>query len=457
MATSGQTGAEAVLEGPEARRSVSLADELRARIEQRAARVAVVGLGCVGLPLARLFAAAGFPVTGLDVDPEKISNLKASVSYLGTGPPERLAALGGLGRLTPASDPCALAPADAIVICVPTPLTHRGEPDLSCVTGAAETLSRHLRPGQLVVLESTTYPGTTEDLLRPILERSGLRAGRDFFLAFSPERGDPGNPAYPIPAIPKVVGGLDATSRHLALALYAAVVTDVVPVSNVRVAEACKLLENTYRAVNIALVNELKVAFERLGIDVWEVIAAARTKPFGLQVFLPGPGVGGNCIPVNPSYLAWAARRAGAPTRLVELAGEVNAAMPGYVVERVGEALHAEGKAVSRSRILVLGVAYKRDVDDARGSAALEIIERLRVLGGRVGYNDPHVPVLPPGLQSQPLTEDLLAAQDCVVIVTDHSAYDFGWVVRHARLVVDTRNATAAVSVDAAGCRVWKA
>jgi UDP-N-acetyl-D-glucosamine dehydrogenase len=301
------------------------------------------------------------------------------------------------------------------------------------------------------VLESTTYPGTTEELLLPILEGSGLRAGRDFFLAFSPEREDPGNPNYSTRTIPKVVGGLDEVSGKLAVALYEPIVSGVVPVSSARVAEACKILENTYRAVNIALVNELKVVFSAMGIDIWEVIAAAKTKPFGFQPFYPGPGLGGHCIPIDPFYLTWAARRVGINTRFIELAGEINAGMPQYVVDRVAEALNGQGKPVKGSRVCILGVAYKKNVDDPRESPAFTILELLQRRSALVSYNDPLIPTLPHmrhhdiRLDSEPLTESFLAGQDCVVIVTDHSAYDYEWIVRHARLVVDTRNATVGV------------
>jgi UDP-N-acetyl-D-glucosamine dehydrogenase len=344
---------------------------------------------------------------------------------------------------------------------VPTPLGEAREPDLSYIVRTAETLRPHLRAGQLVVLESTTYPGTTEDLLRPLLEESGLAAGKDFFLAYSPEREDPGNRDYATRNIPKVIGGLDEASLRLAVALYEPIVDGVVPVSSTRVAEACKILENTYRCVNIALVNELKGVFAQMGIDVWEVIAAAKTKPFGFQAFYPGPGLGGHCIPIDPFYLTWAARRHGLNTRFIELAGEINAAMPQYVVDRVAAALNDEGKALKGGRVCVLGVAYKKDVDDPRESPAFPILEMLQRRGAVVAYNDPHVPTLPAmrhhrvRLDSQPLTPEFLAAQDCVVLVTDHSAYDLATVLRHARLVVDTRNATA--DSPAGRCRVVKA
>jgi UDP-N-acetyl-D-glucosamine dehydrogenase len=427
---------------------LSLADELFSRIEERTARVAVVGLGYVGLPLAETFAWGGYPVLGFDIDADKVTKLNRGESYIGHICPERVSELIGSGRFEATSDPRRFAWADAVIICVPTPLGEAREPDLSCIVSTALTLRPHLRPGQLVVLESTTYPGTTEDLLLPLLEESGLRAGRDFFLAYSPEREDPGNRDYATRNIPKVIGGLDETSRKLAVALYEPVVDGVVPVSGTRVAEACKILENTYRAVNIALVNELKGVFAAMDIDIWEVIAAARTKPFGFQAFYPGPGLGGHCIPIDPFYLTWAARKYGLNTRFIELAGEVNTAMPQYVIDRVADALNDDGKALKGSRVCVLGVAYKKDVDDPRESPAFTILELLQAKGAIVSYNDPHVPSLPRmrhyslRMDSQPLSPEFLSEQDCVLIVTDHSAYDWDLVVENTRLVVDTRNAT---------------
>jgi UDP-N-acetyl-D-glucosamine dehydrogenase len=431
---------------------VALADRLLSRIEARTARVAVIGLGYVGLPLAESFAQAGYPVVGFDIDPEKIKKLKTGQSYIGHIPAPRVAELIQSERFEPTCDPRCFEQVDAVIICVPTPLTEAREPDLSYIETTAETIRKHLRPGQLVVLESTTYPGTTDELMRPILEKSGLQAGKDFFLAFSPEREDPGNARFCTRTIPKVVGGFDSTSRKLAVALYEPVVEGVVPVSSTRVAEACKILENTYRAVNIALVNELKVVFAAMGIDVWEVIAAAKTKPFGFQAFYPGPGLGGHCIPIDPFYLTWAARKHGVSTRFIELAGEVNTAMPQYVVRRVMEALNEQGRPLKGSRVCVLGAAYKKDVDDPRESPAFEVMELLQQRGAYVSYNDPYIPELPAmrhhtiRLKSQPLDEEFLATQDCVVIVTDHSCYNFDWIVRHARLVVDTRNATGNVT-----------
>jgi UDP-N-acetyl-D-glucosamine dehydrogenase len=425
-------------------------DALRDRIEARTARVGIIGLGYVGLPLARTFAVGGFPVLGFDVDPVKIGKLAKYESYIAHVTPDILRDMRAKGF--EATDEFArLVEADAVVICVPTPLTESREPDLTYVVKSAEAVARTLRPGQLVVLESTTYPGTTRKIVLPILEATGLKVGKDFFLAFSPEREDPGNPNYSTPTIPKVVGGMDERTTELAAGLYGRAVVNVVPVSSPEVAEACKILENTYRAVNIALVNELKVLYDRMGIDVWEVIDAAKTKPFGFQAFYPGPGLGGHCIPIDPFYLTWVARQYGLTTRFIELAGEVNMAMPAYVVSKVADALNVAGKPVNGSRILLLGMAYKKNVDDPRESPGFEIMELLLKKGARVEYNDPHIPKLPtmrhyPRLKmvSQDLSPEYLARCDAVVVVTDHSAYDWDFVLKHATVVIDTRNATKA-------------
>jgi len=425
-----------------------MAARLQQRIDDRTARVGVIGLGYVGLPLVELFAGGGFPVLGLDIDTAKIEHLQAGRSYIGHIASERVAALRERGRFEATSDLARLADVDAIVICVPTPLGQHREPDLSAIIATGRAIGRNLRPGQLVVLESTTYPGTTRDVLRPELEACGLVAGRDFFLAYSPEREDPGNPQYSAGNIPKVVGGWDEASGILARALYGAVVPQVVPVSTCEVAEACKILENTYRAVNIALVNELKVVFDRMGIDVWEVIDAAKTKPFGFQAFYPGPGLGGHCIPIDPFYLTWAARAYGLHTRFIELAGEINTAMPHHVVDRVIAALNDRGRSLKGGRVLVLGAAYKPDVDDCRESPAVELMELLRDRGAIVAYHDPHVPALPPlrghaiRLESEPLTPELLTAQDCVLVATNHARFDWDFILRHSSLIVDTRGAT---------------
>jgi UDP-N-acetyl-D-glucosamine dehydrogenase len=421
---------------------------LRGRIEARTAKVGIIGLGYVGLPLARTFTAREYPVLGFDVDAAKVAKLRRNESYIAHITPDVLREMRARG-FEATDDFTRLADADAVIICVPTPLTESREPDLTYVVKSAEAVAKFLRPGQLVVLESTTYPGTTRKVVLPILAATGLRVGRDFFLAFSPEREDPGNPQFSTPTIPKVVGGLDEKAADLACALYGRAVVNVVRVSSPEVAEACKILENTYRAVNIALVNELKVLYDRMGIDVWEVIDAAKTKPFGFQAFYPGPGLGGHCIPIDPFYLTWVARQYGLTTRFIELAGEVNTAMPGYVISRVTDALNEAGKPVKGSKVLLLGMAYKKNVDDARESPAIEILDLLLNKGAEVAYNDPHVPKLQQmrhyphlRLASQPLTAEYLASRDAVVVVTDHSAYDWDFVLGHAPLVIDTRNAT---------------
>jgi UDP-N-acetyl-D-glucosamine dehydrogenase len=429
----------------------SVAVELSRRIATRTARIAVLGLGYAGLPLAEVFWDAGFAVVGLDVDDERIACLRRGESYLGHFPPERVRRLLDSGRFEPTDDASRLTTADVAIICVPTPLTPARDPDLSAVTAAADGIARHLRIGQLIILESTTYPGTTRTIVQPILEATGLRCGRDFFLAYSPEREDPGNRDYTTATIPRVVGGVEAVSGRLAVELFEAVMRQVVPVSSAEAAEACKILENTYRAVNIALVNELKVLYDRMDIDIWEVIDAAKTKPFGFQPFTPGPGWGGHCIPIDPFYLAWVGRKFGAPARFVELAGEINTAMPAFVVAKIADALNDRRKAVRGSRLCVLGVTYKRDVDDSRESPGIELLHLLRQKGAEVCYNDPHIPQLTDGrhglhLHSQPLSEAFLARQDGVLIAADHSAYDWEWIVAHSALVVDTRNATRGVT-----------
>lgn len=422
-------------------------------IERREAKIGIIGLGYVGLPLIKAFIEAGFSTLGYDVDTKKVDSLNHGKSYIGHIPSAWLESWLTAKKFEATADSKRLSEADAILICVPTPLSESRDPDLSYVVSTVKTIAASLRPGQLIVLESTTYPGTTRDVMLPELEKTGLKAGSDFFVAYSPEREDPGNQQFSAAKIPKVVGGLDEPSKTAAVALYGAVVVSVVPVSSCEAAEACKILENTYRSVNIALVNELKMLCDQMGMDVWEVINAAKSKPFGFQAFYPGPGLGGHCIPIDPFYLSWVARKHGMSTRFIELAGEINTSMPDYVITRLMKALNDVGKPVRGSRIAVLGVAYKRDVDDPRESPSFVLMEKLLALGANLTYNDPHVPRLPmmrahqlPAMDSQALTAEYLSAQDCVLIATDHTAYDCQFIVAHAPLVVDTRNATKSVT-----------
>jgi UDP-N-acetyl-D-glucosamine dehydrogenase len=418
--------------------------ELLDLIRAKQVRVAVIGLGYVGLPLAVEFADAGLTVTPVDLDVTKIDSVRRGVSYIPDVPHERLARLVAAGRIDATTDFSALAAADAISICVPTPLRKTKDPDLSYVVAAVEEVAKYLRTGQLVVLESTTYPGTTEEVVRPMLERGGLVAGRDFFLAFSPERVDPANPEWHTGNTPKVVGGIDQASTEVAAALYEQIVSTIVAVSSTGVAEMVKLLENTFRAVNIALVNELALMCQQMDINVWEVIDAARTKPFGFMAFYPGPGLGGHCIPIDPFYLSWKARQSGFESRFIELAGHVNGSMPRYVVERVGEALNSAGKPIKGSRVHLYGMAYKGNVGDYRESPAIDIAKLLTQRGAIVSYSDPHVPeVYEHGfeLRATPEAVALDAGIDCAVIVTDHQAFDYDRLVERAPLIVDTRNA----------------
>jgi UDP-N-acetyl-D-glucosamine dehydrogenase len=433
----------------------NLAAELALKINNRTASIGIIGLGYVGLPLISAFTNAGFKCIGYDVDDAKIQQLRSGTSYIRHIPSATIADWIQRQVLDPTSDMNRLHEADALLICVPTPLNESRDPDLQFIESTGHAIARVLRPGQLVILESTTYPTTTRDVLVPILNNnpSGLRCGRDYFAAFSPEREDPGNPNYTAAGIPKVVGGTDQHSGDLATNLYSHAIVKVIRVDNAEIAEACKILENTYRAVNIALVNELKMLFDRMGIDVWKVVDAAKTKPFGFQAFYPGPGLGGHCIPIDPFYLSWLARRYGMSTRFIELAGEVNTFMPRYVVSRVADFLNDVGKPVRNSRICILGMAYKKDVDDPRESPSFELLELLLHRGALLTYSDPHVPSLPkmrhyhlPPMQSTPLTPEFLAQQDCVLISTDHSAFNYEFIAQHAPLIVDTRNATRNVS-----------
>jgi UDP-N-acetyl-D-glucosamine dehydrogenase len=424
-------------------RRTSPADVLTHRIEQRTAHLAVIGLGYVGLPLAVELAQAGFRVTGIDVDERRVRALAAGRSYIQDVRAADVRALVRAGTLTATTDFSALRRADAVNVCVPTPLSKQRDPDVSYIVAAAEQVAKYLHRGMLVILESTTYPGTTDELILPLLSRTGMKVGTDFFLAFSPERVDPGNPRFNTRNIPKVVGGVTPACTRVAVTLYSQRLEKVVPVSSPEVAEMVKLLENTFRSVNIGLVNEMALLCRRLKIDVWEVIEAAATKPFGFMPFFPGPGLGGHCIPIDPFYLSWKARASGFEARFIELAGYINGQMPHHVVDLVADALNSRGRAVRGSRVLVLGVAYKADIDDTRESPSLDIMQTLVDRGARVDYSDPFVPSLAFGgrtLKSTALTPARLKRFDCVVIATAHKAIPYGTVVRHAAAVVDTRN-----------------
>jgi len=433
----------------------SLIPHLKERIGRRDYTVGVIGLGYVGLPAVLRFGEVGFRVLGFDIDPDKVKRINAGESYLQHLPSDRVASLVGSGRLEATSDFARLREADAILICVPTPLTRHRNPDLQYVTQTADAIARTLRAGQLICLESTTYPGTTEELLQPRFEATGLRVGRDFFLVFSPEREDPGNAHFGLATTPKVLGGVSDACGELGETLYGTIVATVVRVASPKEAEMTKLLENIYRAVNIALVNELKMLSDRMGIDIWEVIDAAATKPFGFQAFYPGPGLGGHCIPIDPFYLTWKAREYGMATHFIEVAGETNQAMPAWVVGKIVDALNRRGKSLHGSSLLVLGVAYKKDIDDQRESPALEILTLLRQQGAQVNYSDPHVPRCHGhrhypdlDLTALPLTAETLQAQDAVILVTNHSAFDLDLIRQHAFLIVDTRNAFKGIPPD---------
>jgi UDP-N-acetyl-D-glucosamine dehydrogenase len=433
--------------------TASACQSLLQSISDRRCTVGVIGLGYVGLPLIDAFVAAGFSCLGFDVDANKVKTLLAGKSYIKHIGDDKIAAWLAKGQFDATDRMDRLNEPDVLLICVPTPLDAARDPDLQYVEGTCRAIAKVLREGQLVVLESTTYPTTTRDVMVPILQQSGLTAGTDFFVAYSPEREDPGNPDFSAAGIPKVVGAINQDSQRVAAALYQSAVAGVVPVGNCEVAEAAKVLENIYRAVNIALVNELKVLFDNMGIDVWDVINAAKTKPFGFQAFYPGPGLGGHCIPIDPFYLSWLARKQGSNARFIELAGEVNRAMPAYVISRTAEFLNEFRKPIHGSKICVLGVAYKKNVDDPRESPSFELMERLLTHGAELTYSDPHVPTLPsmrhydlPEMSSQDPTPDFLASQDALLIATDHDAFDYDTIVKHGQLVIDTRNATAAVT-----------
>ncbi len=433
-------------------------EALRRRFLAREATVGVIGLGYVGLPLVGAIAGAGFRVVGFDIDDAKVARLNAGRSYIRHIPDAAIAGLVASGRFRAVADFAELAAVDAVLICVPTPLTRHREPDLSFIVGTSEAIAPHLRRGQLVVLESTTYPGTTREVMLPILERGGLKSGVDFFLAYSPEREDPGNAQYSTTKIPKVVGGDGAAALALATALYDQFVAGTIPVSSAETAEAVKLTENIFRAVNIALVNELKMVYEAMGIDIWEVIRAAATKPFGFMPFYPGPGLGGHCIPIDPFYLTWKAREYDISTRFIELAGEINTAMPRYVVERLQAALDRQaGKGLRGARVLILGVAYKKNVDDLRESPSLKIMELLEAKGASTLYHDPFVPEIQrsrehaelAGRRSVALSAETARSVDVALICTDHDGVDYHGLVQHCPLVVDTRNACARAGISA--------
>ncbi len=417
---------------------------LELKLQKRQARLAIIGLGYVGLPLAIEFARAGFTVYGIDVDAAKVARLKQGRSHVGDVASADVAQAVRAGRFLPTTDFSVLKKADAVNICVPTPLNKTKDPDVSYIVAAADEVARYLHKGQLVILESTTYPGTTDELILPRLSARGMTVGKDFYLAFSPERVDPGNPVFQTRNIPKVVGGVTARCTEVACALYRQTLDTVVPVSGTRVAEMVKLLENTFRSVNIGLANETALLCDRLGIDVWEVIDAAATKPFGFMPFYPGPGLGGHCIPIDPFYLSWKAKLSGFEARFIELAGQVNGHMPEHVVRRVVEALNGHRRAVRGARILILGVSYKANIEDTRESPSLDLIELLEDMGARVDYADPHVPRLDfsgKKRTSVAISPAALKRYDCVVVATNHAEFDFGEILKHARSIVDTRNA----------------
>jgi len=425
---------------------------LISKIKDRTAAIGIIGLGYVGLPLMIRFGEEGFRIIGFDVDDNKVERLNSGESYIKHIPSETIKQLRGNDTFHATSDYAKLREVDSILICVPTPLNNRREPDVSYIENTSDEIARYLREGQLIVLESTTYPGTTREILLPKFEKQGFTVGKDFFLVFSPEREDPGNPTYSTKDIPKIVGGITPACTEAGKTLYEQIIDRVIAVSTPEIAEFTKLLENIFRAVNIALVNELKMLADRMGVDIWEVIAAASTKPFGFMPFYPGPGLGGHCIPIDPFYLSWKARELNFNTHFIELAGEVNTAMPEYVVAKIADALNQQGKSLKNARILILGVAYKKDTDDIRESPGVEIINILKNKGARVDYHDPHIPTFS-GMRRYPhlalkrveLTEEKLQEYDCAVIITDHSDYNYEWIVEHSNLIVDTRNATGKI------------
>lgn len=430
-------------------------NQLLTRITQRTAHIGVIGLGYVGLPLAVEWARSGYLVTGIDVDPQRVSMCQNGTSWIADISSDDLAELVREGRLTATTEAAVLSEQDAICICVPTPLNKTKDPDISFVLNAVDAIAEHLHRGQLIVLESTTYPGTTDELILPRLQQTGLTVGEDFFLAFSPERTDPGNKHYGLHNTPKIVAGITPMCLEMVTLLYKTVVNTTVPVSSTRSAELIKLLENTFRAVNIGMVNELAIIANLLGVDVWEVISAAATKPFGFMPFYPGPGLGGHCIPIDPHYLAWKLRTLNYKTRFIEVASEINGQMPHYIVNLVVDAMNEVGKCLKGSQILIVGVSYKRDVGDLRESPAIDIIELLHERKAHVDYADPYVPTLSIGevmLNTVLLDDEHLQNADCVVIVTDHRLFDYSYIARKAALIVDTRNATAGIT----GSHIWR-
>ena len=430
-------------------------ESLKARIEKRSARIAVIGLGYVGLPLGVEFARSGFRVTGIDTEREKIERVNRGDSYIRDVSSEELKREVRAGRLEATDDFSKLFEMDCVSICVPTPLRKTRDPDVSSIISATKEIAKYLHSGELVVLESTTYPGTTDELILPMLEETGLKVGIDFFLGFSPERVDPGNKRFMTRNIPKVVGGVTAKCIEVAVALYKCSMSSVVPVSSTKVAEMVKLLENTFRSVNIGLVNEIALMCDKMKIDVWEVIEAAASKPFGFMPFYPGPGLGGHCIPIDPFYLSWKAKLSGFEARFIELAGQVNSSMPYHVVKKVGEALNSVCKSINGSRVLLLGVAYKADVDDARESPALDIYQMLTALGAEASYCDPYIPEIRTDnlrIKAKPLTPDLLEKADCVVITTAHSIFDYKLIASKAKLIFDSRNVFKGIRSD----KIWR-
>jgi UDP-N-acetyl-D-glucosamine dehydrogenase len=422
--------------------SPAIAAILEEKIRSRGARVGIIGLGYVGLPLAVEFARAGFSVTGIDVSRAKTQRVSAGDSYVGDVPTSVLKPLVEEGKLRATSDFAAVLELDTINICVPTPLRKTKDPDMSYIVSACQEIARYIHAGLLVILESTTYPGTTDELVLPMLTKSGLQVGQDFFLCFSPERVDPGNPRFQTVNIPKVVGGVTPACTEIGRLLYSQALEHVVPVSSTQVAEMVKLLENTFRMINIGLANEIALMCDRMGINVWEVIDAAATKPFGFMPFYPGPGLGGHCIPIDPFYLSWKTKQAGIEARFIELAGYINGQMPHFVLSKVQNALNESAKPLKGSRVHLMGVAYKRDIDDVRESPALDLLLLLRQRGAEVSYTDPYVPTLRlDGIDLTAVPQAAAAAADCVVIVTDHAAFDYAALVKQARLIVDTRNA----------------